>query len=201
MAIHSPLLDSPKFWKLGRHNSAGVRQAFYVVVSKLCQVLPDAVVTRGASAVPAILGGGLQDADVPAAAWGAALHLLAVFPGAWAHISPQKAVFPTIWKLLKAGGIGESQAAQIYPNLMPFLSKIPPEVMGDSGKFLQRWFSSMFEGLQVDVRAVTDDSRVGQVTGDLLSTKPMFIQFQTPRFFINTRLSSTGCRLAPHSRL
>ena len=150
LAIHSPLLDSPKFWKLGRHNSAGVRQAFYVVVSKLCQVLPDAVVTRGASAVPAILGGGLQDADVPAAAWGAALHLLAVFPGAWAHISPQKAVFPTIWKLLKAGGIGESQAAQIYPNLMPFLSKIPPEVMGDSGKFLQRWFSSMFEGLQVD---------------------------------------------------
>jgi hypothetical protein len=147
---HNPLLDSPKFWKLARQPSAAVRQAFYTAVSKLCQVLPSAVVSRGATVVPAILGVGLQEADVPAAAWGAALHLLAAFPAAWDHISHQKAVFPTVWKLLKTGGSGEGQAAQIYPNLMPFLSRIPQAVMGDSGKFLQRWFSSMFEGLQTE---------------------------------------------------
>ncbi|MGC1376657.1 MAG: Ig-like domain-containing protein [Anaerolineales bacterium] len=36
---------------------------------------------------------------------------------------------------------------------------------------------------QVDVRAVTADSRVGQTTGELISTKPLFVEMQTPRFF------------------
>ncbi|MDO9301172.1 MAG: alpha-2-macroglobulin family protein, partial [Anaerolineales bacterium] len=35
-----------------------------------------------------------------------------------------------------------------------------------------------------DVRAITADSRVGQVTSELVSTKPLFIQLQTPRFFV-----------------
>ena len=35
-----------------------------------------------------------------------------------------------------------------------------------------------------DVRAVTADSRVGQITSELISTKPLFVQLQTPRFFI-----------------
>jgi len=35
-----------------------------------------------------------------------------------------------------------------------------------------------------DVRAVTADSRVGQTTSELVSTKPLFLQLQTPRFFV-----------------
>jgi alpha-2-macroglobulin len=35
-----------------------------------------------------------------------------------------------------------------------------------------------------DVRAVTEDSRVGQATSELVSTKPLFVQLGTPRFFI-----------------
>ncbi len=35
-----------------------------------------------------------------------------------------------------------------------------------------------------DVRAITADSRVGQARNELLSTKPLFVQLQTPRFFI-----------------
>jgi uncharacterized protein YfaS (alpha-2-macroglobulin family) len=38
---------------------------------------------------------------------------------------------------------------------------------------------------QAEARAVTPDSRVGQATGEVLSTKPLFIQMQTPRFFVN----------------
>src|SRR5258706_1810096 len=38
---------------------------------------------------------------------------------------------------------------------------------------------------KADVRAVTADSKVGQTTQELLSTKPLFIEMQTPRFFIN----------------
>ncbi len=35
-----------------------------------------------------------------------------------------------------------------------------------------------------DARAVTADTRVGQTTGELVSTKPLYVQLQTPRFFI-----------------
>jgi hypothetical protein len=37
---------------------------------------------------------------------------------------------------------------------------------------------------QADVRAVTADSRVGQTTQEVISTKPIFVELQTPRFFV-----------------
>jgi alpha-2-macroglobulin len=45
---------------------------------------------------------------------------------------------------------------------------------------------------KADVRAVTEDSQVGQTTSDLLSTKPLFIELQTPRFFINGDTATIG---------
>ncbi|HLO28878.1 MAG TPA: Ig-like domain-containing protein, partial [Anaerolineales bacterium] len=45
---------------------------------------------------------------------------------------------------------------------------------------------------EADARAVTADSRVGQTTRELLSTKPLFIQMQTPRFFINGDQATVG---------
>ncbi len=45
---------------------------------------------------------------------------------------------------------------------------------------------------QADARAVTEDSRVGQTTGELLSTKPLFVQLQTPRFFVNGDQATVG---------
>jgi len=45
---------------------------------------------------------------------------------------------------------------------------------------------------EADARAVTDDSRVGQTTGELVSTKPLFIQMQTPRFFVNGDQAQVG---------
>ncbi len=37
---------------------------------------------------------------------------------------------------------------------------------------------------QADVRAVTADSRVGEATHELTSAKPLYVQLQTPRFFV-----------------
>ena len=48
---------------------------------------------------------------------------------------------------------------------------------------------------QADVRAVTPDSRVGQTTQNLLSTKPLFIEMQTPRFFINGDQAIVGATI------
>jgi uncharacterized protein YfaS (alpha-2-macroglobulin family) len=45
---------------------------------------------------------------------------------------------------------------------------------------------------KADVRAVTADSKVGQTTQELLSTKPLFIEMQTPRFFINGDRATVG---------
>ena len=45
---------------------------------------------------------------------------------------------------------------------------------------------------QADVRAVTAESQVGQTTGDLISTKPLFIQLQTPRFFVANDQAQVG---------
>ena len=45
---------------------------------------------------------------------------------------------------------------------------------------------------KADVRAVTADSKVGQTTQELLSTKPLFIDMQTPRFFINGDKATVG---------
>ena len=48
---------------------------------------------------------------------------------------------------------------------------------------------------QADVRAVTADSRIGQTTQNLLSTKPLFIEIQTPRFFINGDQATVGATI------
>ena len=37
---------------------------------------------------------------------------------------------------------------------------------------------------QADARAITADTLVGQATSELMSTKPLFIEMQTPRFFV-----------------
>lgn len=45
---------------------------------------------------------------------------------------------------------------------------------------------------RADARAITADNKVGQTTQDLLSTKPLFIEMQTPRFFINGDKATVG---------
>ena len=50
-----------------------------------------------------------------------------------------------------------------------------------------------------DVRAVTADSRVGQTTSELVSTKPLFVQLQTPRFFIVGDQATVGATIFNNS--
>jgi len=37
---------------------------------------------------------------------------------------------------------------------------------------------------RMDARAVTVDTRVGQTSVDIISTKPLLVRPQTPRFFV-----------------
>jgi len=44
----------------------------------------------------------------------------------WKQVNVRKAVLPKLWSVLKNGGNG--CATIIFPNLLPFLSKVPSEV-------------------------------------------------------------------------
>lgn len=44
----------------------------------------------------------------------------------WKQVNVRKAVLPKLWSVLKDGGSGN--ATVIFPNLLPFLSKVPSEV-------------------------------------------------------------------------
>ncbi len=46
-----------------------------------------------------------------------------------------------------------------------------------------------------DVRAITEDSRVGEATSELISTKPLFVQLQTPRFFVVNDAITVGATI------
>ncbi|NJC98924.1 MAG: hypothetical protein FIB03_21760, partial [Anaerolineae bacterium] len=48
---------------------------------------------------------------------------------------------------------------------------------------------------QADVRAVTPDRRVGQTAQNQLSTRPLFSELQTPRFFINGDQATVGATI------
>ncbi len=45
---------------------------------------------------------------------------------------------------------------------------------------------------QADARAITADTLVGQATSELMSTKPLFIEMQTPRFFVAGDAAQVG---------
>ena len=65
-------------------------------------------------------------------------------PTAWELTSPQKAVFPQVFKFIASS---EGMAAATFPSLLPFLSKVPVDVMGGQEKFLDRWFSALEEAV------------------------------------------------------
>ena len=50
-----------------------------------------------------------------------------------------------------------------------------------------------------DVRAITADTRVGQATNEVISTKPLFIQLQTPRFFVIGDQATVGATIFNNS--
>jgi len=156
----SGLLDQSKFWKLSKHKTGSVRQAFFETLVQLGSVLPDTLASHAKVLVPAVLPN-LNDTDPAAApaAWAAALQVLTVVPAAWEHTSPAKAVFPNIFKFIACGG--EGVAGSTFPSILPLLSKIPIAVMFDEEKFLGRWFCSFKEAIEsTKVRAASEVSAI-----------------------------------------
>ena len=88
----------------------------------------------------------LDDSDpvVCGPLWQAVLYTVSTVTQCWQVVNVQAAVLPALWSLLKSGGAGN--AAVIYPNLLPFLSKLPLTVTGDETVFYPKYFDAMKTG-------------------------------------------------------
>jgi len=143
---HCKLLEFPKFWKFSKHKSIQVRRSFMKVVSEVCEKVSTVLVKHAASAIPSVLTC-LGDLDTGAIVWESSLQLLCIITEPWSYVNQQKAVFPGLWNVLSSAAGGKPR--DIFPLVMPFLSKLEVDKMADPEKFLTRWFSSLQQGLDM----------------------------------------------------
>ncbi|XP_059674823.1 E3 ubiquitin-protein ligase listerin isoform X2 [Gavia stellata] len=150
------LLSQNKFWKYGKHSTPQVRSAFFELASAFCQYLPELVKTEAPRVCPAVLLS-IDDSDavVCPALWEAVLYAIATIEDCWNHVNAKKGVLPKLWTVLREGGRG--LATVIYPNLLPFISKVPPGIAEPKLEYLRTFFSSIIQGLSSE-RAIASPS-------------------------------------------
>ncbi|KAL3197742.1 hypothetical protein MRX96_044757 [Rhipicephalus microplus] len=139
------ILKEPKFWKMAKHKEIVVRKSWYSLASSLSRV-EHVCKAYGAKLCSHTLGSLAENDPVVAVPiWEAALSVVSAVQDCWTHVDARKAVLPQLWKVLKNGGFGS--AVHIYPNLLPFLSLVPAEVVGVGVQFYKLFFDSFREGL------------------------------------------------------
>ncbi|XP_043927951.1 E3 ubiquitin-protein ligase listerin-like [Protopterus annectens] len=140
------LISQNKFWKYSKHKTAQVRAAFYELISALCQHLPRTMKSEAARVCPAVLLS-IDDSDavVCPPLWEAVLYILSTIEDCWNYVNAKKGVLPKLWTVLKEGGRG--LAVVIHPNLLPFISKLPQEIIEPKAEFFNTFFKSMILGL------------------------------------------------------
>lgn len=139
------ILKEPKFWKMAKHKEIMVRKSWYSLASSLSRV-EHVCKAYGAKLCSHTLGSLAENDPVVAVPiWEAALSVVSAVQDCWTHVDARKAVLPQLWKVLKNGGFGS--AVHIYPNLLPFLSLVPAEVVGAGVQFYKLFFDSFREGL------------------------------------------------------
>ncbi|KAH8020974.1 hypothetical protein HPB51_011030 [Rhipicephalus microplus] len=139
------ILKEPKFWKMAKHKEIVVRKSWYSLASSLSRV-EHVCKAYGAKLCSHTLGSLAENDPVVAVPiWEAALSVVSAVQDCWTHVDARKAVLPQLWKVLKNGGFGS--AVHIYPNLLPFLSLVPAEIVGVGVQFYKLFFDSLREGL------------------------------------------------------
>nr|XP_002190030.4 E3 ubiquitin-protein ligase listerin [Taeniopygia guttata] len=140
------LLSQNKFWKYSKNSISQVRSAFFELISAFCQHLPEVVKAEAPRVCPAVLLS-IDDSDavVCPALWEAVLYTITTIEDCWSHVNARKGVLPKLWAVLREGGRG--LATVIYPNLLPFISKVPPDVVEPKLEYFRVFFSSVIQGL------------------------------------------------------
>nr|XP_014351692.1 PREDICTED: E3 ubiquitin-protein ligase listerin [Latimeria chalumnae] len=160
------LVSQNKFWKYSKHKSPQVRAAFFELIATLCQYLPGSLRAEAGRVCPAVLLS-IDDGDaaVSAALWEAALHILTTVEDCWNHVNARKGVLPKLWTVLREGGRG--LATVVYPNLLPFVSKIPQEVIDPQIEFFSNFFTSIIKGFSSE-RALVSSSECSAIVSAVM---------------------------------
>lgn len=66
------------------------------------------------------------------------------FQNWWTYVNVDKVFFPKLTKILKNGGQGN--ATVLYPNLLPLLSHLPPNVKENEPEFYKKFFDDLRSG-------------------------------------------------------
>ncbi|XP_068126697.1 E3 ubiquitin-protein ligase listerin isoform X2 [Hyperolius riggenbachi] len=140
------LLSQSKFWKYSKHQSPSIRSAFFELMSALCQHLPELINAEASRVCPAVLLS-IDDSDaiVCPSLWEAVLYTVTTIENCWDHVSAKKGVLPKLWTVLREGGRG--LATVIFPNLLPFVSRIPHDVTSSRLDFYNTLFEALIQGL------------------------------------------------------
>uniref|UniRef100_UPI00398EDAED E3 ubiquitin-protein ligase listerin isoform X2 n=1 Tax=Pristiophorus japonicus TaxID=55135 RepID=UPI00398EDAED len=143
------LLSQSKFWKYSKHKNPQIRSSFFELIIAFCQYLPELMKFEAAKVCPAVLLS-IDDLDpvVSPSVWAAALYVLTCIEDCWAHVNAKKGVLPKLWTVLKEGGRG--LATVVYPSLLPFISRLPEEIIGSKMEFFTLFFSNFSKGLLSD---------------------------------------------------
>ncbi|XP_061596611.1 E3 ubiquitin-protein ligase listerin [Cololabis saira] len=160
------LVGAAKFWKFSKHKTPQVRGAFFEMICSLCEFTPGLVQTEAARLCPAVLLS-IDDADpfVLPPVWEAVLHVASTIPDCWTHVNARKGFLPKLWSLLRDGGKGLAKA--LHPNLMPLLSKLPPQVTDPDLDFYTDFFTAFVLGLSSE-RAASSPSESAAIVTSLV---------------------------------
>ncbi|POI35437.1 hypothetical protein CIB84_000811, partial [Bambusicola thoracicus] len=141
-----PSSKQPEALAFCKDEILNVRSAFFEVASAFCQFLPELVKAEAPRVCPAVLLS-IDDSDaaVCPALWEAVLHAIATIEDCWSHVNARKGVLPKLWTVLREGGRG--LATVIYPNILPFISKVPPGITEPKLEYFRTFFSSIIQGL------------------------------------------------------
>ncbi|KAM3933975.1 E3 ubiquitin-protein ligase listerin [Leptodactylus fuscus] len=155
------LLAQSKFWKYSKHQTPNIRSAFFELVSALCQYLPSLMNSEASRVCPAVLLS-IDDSDavVCPALWESALYTLTTVENCWDHVNAKKGVLPKLWTVLREGGRG--LATVIFPNLLPFISRVPSDITQPRMDFYNTLFDALIQGLSSD-RAIASPTECSAI--------------------------------------
>ncbi|XP_063699534.1 E3 ubiquitin-protein ligase listerin [Culicoides brevitarsis] len=167
------LLENAKFWSFHKSKDSGIRSAWFEVISSCLRHSPKYLETKH-EAVTSIAFQNLDDSDslVVPYVWATVVLVQATIENWFNFVSREKVFLPKLFKLLKNGGNGNAVA--IYPHLLPLVSQLNPEFLGDMTEFYRNFFISIKEGMQTI--AGTKSELVAVIIGYYESLKFVFIQ-------------------------
>ncbi|XP_065225730.1 E3 ubiquitin-protein ligase listerin [Planococcus citri] len=140
------ILNTNKFWKFAKDESKSVKAAWFTAVLALINKAPFLLENNYKKLCTSIFSNfDENDSNVLPLVWDAALSSSTIVSNWWEHVSPDKLVFPKMWRVLQEAAFGN--ASIIFPSLLPLLSRIQIPQNIKIEDFHSKLFTSLLTGL------------------------------------------------------